>query len=149
MDALYRLEAFEHLRQLKARYFRTVDMKQWDELKTLFTPDATLHFVELTEAPEPVDKALRGIQRALKLGVVSVHHGHTPELHLIDETHAAGIWPMDDRLYFPASAPNAREVFTMVGYGYYHETYLRTDEDWRIQSLRLERLHFETRAGPS
>ncbi|MBW8754754.1 MAG: nuclear transport factor 2 family protein, partial [Sphingomonadales bacterium] len=36
MDRLERLEAIEAIRSLKARYFRLMDTKQWDELRGVF-----------------------------------------------------------------------------------------------------------------
>lgn len=39
MDLLFRLEAIEDIRRLKAQYFRFVDLKDWASLKTVFAPD--------------------------------------------------------------------------------------------------------------
>ena len=36
-------EDIEAIRQLKARYFRFVDTKQWDRWGDLFTEDAVFH----------------------------------------------------------------------------------------------------------
>jgi hypothetical protein len=70
--------------------------------------------------------------------VVTVHHGHMPEVELTSATTARGIWAMRDLLVWP----NGTEV---RGYGHYHETYERIDGRWRIKSSRLTRLHVETR----
>ena len=40
IDANQMLLDIEAIKQLKARYFRYVDTKQWDDLKALFTADA-------------------------------------------------------------------------------------------------------------
>ena len=36
MDRLERLEAIEAIRNVKARYFRLIDTKQWEELRGVF-----------------------------------------------------------------------------------------------------------------
>jgi len=35
------VEAIEQLKQLKARYFRLMDQKRWDEWQEVFTEDVT------------------------------------------------------------------------------------------------------------
>ena len=37
--AVERLVAIEDIKQLKARYFRLMDQKNWDGFEKLFTPD--------------------------------------------------------------------------------------------------------------
>ena len=39
----------ENIKQLKARYFRFVDSKQWDALRDVFTDDVLFYF----ESPTP------------------------------------------------------------------------------------------------
>ena len=48
--------------------------------------------------------------------VVTVHHGHMPEIELTSPTTATGIWAMEDMLRWPDGAE-------LHGYGHYHETY--------------------------
>jgi SnoaL-like domain len=40
MNDLQRLLAIEAIKNLKARYFRSVDTKDWDGFKAVFAPDA-------------------------------------------------------------------------------------------------------------
>ena len=44
MDALERLIALEEIKQLRAKYWRTLDTKQWDDWGSVFTEDCTLKF---------------------------------------------------------------------------------------------------------
>jgi hypothetical protein len=46
-----RLPAIAEIRQLKARYFRAVDLKLWDESAGLVTPDLQIDFAESTSKP--------------------------------------------------------------------------------------------------
>ena len=42
MDAIERLDAVEQIKQLKARYFRCMDTKDWDGFAAVFGPDAVM-----------------------------------------------------------------------------------------------------------
>jgi hypothetical protein len=68
--------------------------------------------------------------------VVTVHHGHTPEIELTSATTARGIWAMEDMLRWP----DGRE---MHGYGHYHETYELVEDAWRIKTSTLTRLRVD------
>ena len=134
----------ERIRQLKARYFRLMDTKQWDALAQLFTEDA---LVDSTGEGGPITHG--GTEFVIMLrsnieAVTTAHHGHMPELHLTSATTAEGIWAMEDELFWPAGSPIAH----LHGYGHYHETYTRLPETgddvlggWRISSMRITRLH--------
>ena len=127
----------EELRQLKARYFRLMDTKAWDELREVFTTDVRI------DTMEDSGTVIVGVDEYLpfligQIGeVTTVHHGHMPELRLLDDDTATGIWAMEDELWWPEGAP----IRYLHGYGHYHETYRRTPDGWRISELRLTRLH--------
>ena len=127
VDELWDLE---QLRQLKARYFRAVDAKDWELLESVFTPDAVLEVAG--NRREGRDEIL-GVMRTRLTPRRSVHHGHMPELTLTGPDTATGIWAMDDLLI---DADGTRHH----GYGHYHERYRRDDGVWRIEHLRLVRL---------
>jgi hypothetical protein len=76
--------------------------------------------------------------------VVTVHHGHMPEITLLSESTASGIWAMEDKLWWPEGSP----LVHLHGYGHYHETYEKTDGQWRIMTLKLTRLHRELVTAP-
>src|SRR5262249_55608016 len=68
--------------------------------------------------------------------VVTVHHGHTPEIELTSATTATGVWAMEDMLRWPDDRQ-------MHGYGHYHETYENAGGAWRIKTLTLTRLRVD------
>ena len=70
--------------------------------------------------------------------VVTVHHGHMPEIELTSPTTATGVWAMEDMLRWPDGTE-------MHGYGHYHETYVKVDGAWRIASCTLTRLRADFR----
>lgn len=138
------LAAAEEIRQIKARYFRFVDTKQWDCLRKLFTEDATLHFPERTVAPEKYDSCISRLSRLLGSDVVSIHEGGMADISILDEANAQAIWFMRDTIIFPEGRPNPFGIAKLAGAGHYHEHYRRCSRGWLIASLRLERLFVET-----
>ncbi len=126
----------EAIKQLKARYFRLMDTKDWAGLREVFTTDV---HVDVTESGggiyEGVDAFLAMLVPTLT-DVLTVHHGHMPEIKLMSPTTATGIWAMDDHLRWPEGSP----ISELHGYGHYHETYAKVAGEWRISSTRLTRL---------
>ncbi|MBW8825632.1 MAG: nuclear transport factor 2 family protein [Acidobacteria bacterium] len=121
----------EAIRVLKARYFRFVDTKQWDEWRALFTDDVAVDLGE-TGTFDDADTFVAFVRQALE-AATTVHHGHMPEIELTGADEATGVWAMADIVLRPG-APR------VMGYGHYHETYRRVDGQWRIASMRLTRL---------
>ena len=126
----------EAIKQLKARYFRTMDTKQWDEMRRVFTDDATIDSSEsggnvITGA----DEFMTFLRETLS-DVVTVHHGHMPEIEVTSATTAKGIWALQDLLVWPNGT-------RLLGFGHYHETYEKVDGEWHIASSKLTRLHMD------
>ena len=148
-----RLEDLNAIRELKARYFRYMDTRDWAAMFDVFTADAVMDMraveAELAAAGIITDPArlltagrdtiVPNMENSL-VGTRTVHHGHMPEIELESDDEARGIWPMEDIVELPTGAPVAR----IHGYGHYIETYVREkDGHWRIQHLRLVRLLVE------
>jgi hypothetical protein len=141
MTDIERLAAVEEIKQLKARYFRCMDTKQWSGWEEVFTADATMDVSEeqppgSTERMSIVkgrDNIIPFVSKVLD-GVVTVHHGHMPEIEITSDTAARGIWSMEDKLRWPDGKT------TLHGYGHYHETYEKAGGKWRIKTLKLTRL---------
>ena len=83
------------------------------------------------------DEFMSFLQQTLA-GVISVHHGHMPEIELTSATTAQGIWAMEDMLRWS----DGRELH---GYGHYHESYAKIDGAWYISRLKLTRLRTDFR----
>jgi len=130
------VDDIEAIKQLKARYFRTMDTKDWSGMRDVFSDDVV---IDTTESGGGVvvgaDEFMTFLAQTLA-DVVTVHHGHMPEIELTSPTTATGIWPMEDMLRWP-------EGHEMHGYGHYHETYEKVGGAWRIKSSRLSRLRMD------
>jgi hypothetical protein len=141
VDTVERLDAIESIRQLKARYFRCIDTKEWAGLAEVFAPDAVMDMTgeggAVTTGATAIAEYVRtcGIEPA-----ETVHHGHNPEITITSATTATAIWPMEDMLRWPEGTFALK---TLHGYGHYHETYERIDGTWLIKTLRLSRLRVD------
>jgi SnoaL-like domain len=140
------LLAIEDIKKLKARYFRYVDTKQWDELLEIFAPDVEFDAGDnggsRLGTGDPVMRGaaqLTDFIRKVVSSPVAIHHGHTPEIDILTPTTAKGIWALEDRFFWPTGS--ARR--SLHGYGYYFETYEKIDRRWRIKTMKNMRLKVE------
>lgn len=130
------MDDIEAIKQLKARYFRTMDTKDWAGMRRLFTDDAVIDTVDSGGGViEGADAFLAFLRRALA-DQVTVHHGHMPEIELTSTTTATGIWAMQDLIRWADGTE-------LHGYGHYHETYRKHGGAWRIASSKLTRLRLD------
>jgi ketosteroid isomerase-like protein len=151
MDAAAKLLAIEEIKQLKSRYFRLMDAKDWAGLRSVFCDDAVFDARaalsidgrgEAGRAAESNDWIYRGgevianfIQGAIG-ATVTVHHGHCHEIEILSENEAAGVIAMEDQIWDPDG-----KKLSLHGAGHYHETYRRVGGRWRIQTSRITRLY--------
>lgn len=136
-----RLLAIEDIKQLKARYFRCVDQKDWECWRNVFSPD----FVY--QRPSGAIRGGDGMIEFIKMvglsdRVKTVHHGHMPEIEILSPTTARGIWAANYLHHYPLGQPyettgkevaapgKGNETFT-----YYYETYVKIDGKWFIQTM--------------
>ena len=144
MYNLEQLSAIEEIKQLKSRYFRLMDTKQWDEWRTIFTDD----MVQITDITVPDangevmqnqpinggDEMVACVSKLLQ-NFKTVHHGHMFELIALSDETAEGIWAMEDIV----ETPNGK----LQGYGHYHEKYAKVNGQWRISYSHLSRLRVD------
>lgn len=148
MDPVARLIAIEEIRQLKARYFRLIDDRDFQGWGALFCEDAVFDCSEgLGATPVggvftgPVGPIVQGRDALIRwvsgtfATITSVHHGHDHEIHIDSETEAHGIIAMEDML-----RRLDRQTMVLHAAGHYHERYRKEGGEWRIASTCLTRL---------
>jgi hypothetical protein len=143
-ELLQQLIDIESIKQLKARYFRFMDQKNWPEWGLVFTEDAHLVVPEGAMDVRGRAAVVAAVSGALE-GVRTVHHGHMPEIEIVGPDTARGTWAMFDYVEFPEAADGQR--VGLQGYGHYTEEYVREDGHWRIASLHLSRLRIDALGG--
>jgi hypothetical protein len=136
------LVALEEIRQTKYRYLRCVDLKLWEQLPDVFTPDATADYgtpalgtpIKLAGRDEIV-AFLRG-----RLGpdIITVHAAGQPEI-AIDGSAATGTWRFEDTVI----ATKHRVV--IAGSAFYEDRYARGEDGrWRIAHTGYVRVYEAT-----
>ena len=151
MDALATLVAIEEIKQLKARYFRFMDTRDFDAMAMVFCRDAIF---DCTEGGRclPVGGSWQGEAGPLTQGreaiitwirdsfvnSTSVHHGHCHEVTINSDNEAHGIIAMEDYI-----RGLDRSTKLVHGAGHYHERYRFEDGEWRIAQTKLTRLFID------
>jgi hypothetical protein len=129
------LLAIESIKQLKARYCRYLDTKDWGAWRTIFADDFVSDTAEaggkvITGADDFVAFTRKALGRPTQ---VTAHQVHAPEIELTSATTARGVWALQDVVRFGPGV-------SLVGYGHYHETYENVAGQWVIKSSKLTRL---------
>jgi hypothetical protein len=143
MTTADQLLAIEEIHQLKARYMRCMDTKDWVCWEGVFAPD--FHFKaggrELRSPKEMVQSThISGLFDRVK----TVSHAYTPEIEILTPTTAKGTWSVDFLHYWPAGTgtPQGKEIVAQGEWnhtdGYYHDTYIKIGGRWFIQSEEIE-----------
>jgi hypothetical protein len=144
MDLIDKLAAIEDIKRLKAHYFRFVDCKQYDDLELLFAPDVKVdHSQDHPSAKHGNRKDWVAMIRGGMATTTSIHHGHTPEIEITSPTTATAIWPMQDWIWWPHGETSLAGDKCLVGWGRYHETYVKIGGDWLIASVTLDRIKID------
>ena len=136
------LVEMEKIRRLKYRYLRCVDLKLWDEIGDVFTPDATAHY-GTPSAGRPLKLASRDeivtfLRDSLGNGIITLHAAGQPEIE-IDGDAATGTWCFEDTVI----ATEFKVVIT--GAAFYEDRYRRCDDGaWRISHIGYERIYEAT-----
>jgi hypothetical protein len=133
------LVAIEEIRQLKYRYFRTLDLKEWDAFGDCLTDDVVARY-----GTQAMDKPVHYNSRADVVGfmrdnlgtaVITVHIASHPEI-TVDGDTATGSWGFEDTVIVPDFKVIIR------GGGYYDDSYRRdADGKWRIASTEYQRIY--------
>ena len=134
------LEEIEAIKQLKYRYFRCLDSKLWDELADCFTEDAVTSYDSGKYGFEGREAIMKFLREGLgDPKIVSMHHGHHPEIVLTAADTARGTWYLEDYVIF---AEGGTELH---GAGFYNDEYVKTDGRWRLRSTGYVRTYEEIR----
>jgi hypothetical protein len=128
------LEEIEALKRLKYRYWRHLDLKQWDELAGCFTADATVAYGDGRYRFSGVAAIIEFLRKSLgtETGSVTVHHGHHPEIDLTGETTARGTWALYNYLF------NERQKRGVWIGAFYHDEYVKVGGEWKQQHVGYE-----------
>jgi hypothetical protein len=156
-EPVQRLLDLEELKKLKARYFRLMDAKEWDEFRDLLTEDLEMNFAFPDEQfyPKGAERTPEGWARTDRDGLLAwlvaasdgftmVHHAHMPDIELTGPDTATGTWSMTDFTRWDASG----DPTWYRSYGGHVEDYVRTDAGWKIRRTVFHRHDFDVMGAP-
>lgn len=145
------------IKQLKYRYLRALDTKDWETFAATLTDDVTgaygeLHFTGRTEL-------VAFMRESLGPAVITEHRVDHPEISfddpdLDDPEHASGRWYLQDRVIVPDFS------HMIIGAAFYADRYRRTADGWRIAATGYRRTYeaslnladlpsFQLKVGPA
>lgn len=127
------------IERLKYRYFRTLDLKLWDEYADTFTEDAVGHYgTKVYGELDPMrgrDAIVDFMREKLSGEIITMHVAQHPEID-VDGDAATGSWAFEDTVIVPAFKVLIR------GGGYYRDRYRReADGAWRIVETAYDRIY--------
>ncbi len=130
------LKDTEAIKQLKARYFRSIDCKLWDDLADCFTEDAVTDYSNGREHYEGRDAIMKYLKSTLDMPVLTMHQGHHPEITITSENTAVGMWYLED--YIITLKNRGMQCAAL-----YHDQYVKVDGRWKIKRTGYDLVYRE------
>ncbi|HEV8312450.1 MAG TPA: nuclear transport factor 2 family protein [Burkholderiaceae bacterium] len=132
----------ERIWQLKYRYFRAVDRHDWALLESCLAEDCRTALASGQYSFNSRAEFVNGLKALLdRPTIVTMHHGHHPEIELVAPDRAKGRWYLEDHVI------DLEQNLTLHGTAYYDDEYVKRDGQWCIAFTGYERV-FETVTSP-
>ena len=123
----------EAIKELKARYCRFFDAKDWEGFRSVFTDNCTFQVIDFPV----IEGANAFVDFARKSGGnKTVHHVHNSEITFVSPTEARVTHALADYVEW-AAHPETGDRVGFKGFGRYDETYKKIDGEWKIDEWRL------------
>lgn len=136
---IQRLEDIEAIKKLMGKYYRTLDTKNWEELKTCFSPNVVTSYSDGKYCFNGPEETVGFFAKVMgPESQISQHQGHTPEITIIDEKTASGHWYLQDFLVI------RQQDICIQGTAIYTIKYEKLNNEWKILDIGYERI-FEQR----
>jgi hypothetical protein len=139
---LQEMHDYKQIVELKAKFVRTADAKDWNGYREVFGDDGVYDFgggFTLHDGQAFVDAVAGQLE-----GAVSVHRAFLPVITFESPTKAKGEWAVNDYIEFQPD-PTTGERAGFNGFGYEYETYQKIAgawkiTDWRVHYIRMDPL---------
>lgn len=134
---IQRLMDIEAIKKLKHAYFRCVDTANFEEQAEIYHDDVEVDFIGggyewKLQGKEAYIEAQKG---AFHKQSVGHHNGHHPEIQMLSDTEATGIWYLSDNMWVTSFN------FFTSGTALYWDRYVKVDGCWKIKSTSYRRLY--------
>lgn len=142
------LKSREEIKELKAKYCRFVDTKQWERFADLFDEKASFEGYRSAPSDADLPTFVRSVAERMA-SAITIHHCHTPEIVFESPDAARGIWAMEDYIQFPPGTDSADGGGGTghMGFGHYEERYIRRGGRWYFSFLRITRMRLDALAA--
>ncbi|MCB1695541.1 MAG: nuclear transport factor 2 family protein [Halioglobus sp.] len=134
---IQRLMDMEAIKQTKHAYFRCIDTANWEELGSICHPDLKVHYIgggyEYRMANR--EEFLSAMKQAFHSEAVARHNGHMPEIQILSENEATGIWYLYDHFW----SLNANHL--THGTALYWDSYVKVNGSWLIKATSYRRIY--------
>lgn len=130
----------DDIKQVKYRYLRALDTKNWDDFADTLTEDVAGDYGQsLGEALHFTERAplVEFMKQSLGPEIITEHRVAHPEI-VVDGDEATGTWYLQDRVI----APDFN--FMLIGAAFYHDRYRRTSAGWKISATGYDRTYDAT-----
>lgn len=131
---------YKEIIELKARFVRTVDAKDWPGYRDVFSAEGAFDFGG-DFVVQGGDAFVATVASQLE-GAVSVHRAFLPEISFESATEAKGTWAVNDYIEWSAD-PTTGERRGFQGFGYEYETYRKIDRRWKIAGWRVRYIRMD------
>lgn len=125
-------EDLEAIKQLKYRYLRTLDTKQWEDFEACFLPAATADYNGLVF--DDRDALVSFMRENMGPGMLTLHQVHHPEI-AVDGDTATARWYLQDKVIIEEFR------FMLEGAAFYEDRYRRTPEGWLVEHTGYRRTY--------
>ncbi len=130
-DRLRLFEEMEAIKRLKYRYWRFMDAKRWGEFAGCFTKDVVVEISTFMTFQSSAAFVQHVKKRLGQDFMISVHHGHNPDIDIIDGRNARGTWSFRDNIV------DSRANTAVKGWGVYEDEYTKETDGWKIKSTKV------------
>src|SRR5688500_5535800 len=120
------LHEVHEIEQLKYRYLRHLDLKEWDALGETLTEDCQAAYAGGDHSYDGRDAILGFLRSNLGMATrFTVHMVHHPEITFDSSTEATGKWMLQDVVI------DTDLGFTLRGASHYEDRYRKESDGWR------------------
>ncbi len=126
-------------------YASALDTKDWDTLRTLFTPDAIVDYTEEGGVRGSIEEAITWLQATLAAFTASQHFVTNRRVRVNGDEATVHAY-----IFSPLGAPGGDGALTLVfAGGFYEDVVRRTDEGWRFtaRTIRASWFHAGLKGG--
>lgn len=125
----------EKIKELKARYFRALDTKDWVLFSDCLTEDIEARYSDgqlSFDGKEPLVSFM--VKNLSSSTLLTMHHGHHPEIEINENaTQATGIWYLQDMVI------DLKGKTRLYGAAIYRDEYRAERAEWKISKTSYSR----------